>query len=300
MNVEYAPAHSGPRAATLPAVTRREDDVFRRLATDIGLHPDDPWVGGYVEYEWQHGRHVFETLGIPLAEAQVLEFGCNVGASAVVLAALGAQVTALDVDEAIVDLARANVSRYQMADSVRLRYTTDSSRLPFADEAFDLVCCNSVLEYIPHAQLPTVMAEISRVLKPGAVLLITGTSSRLWPREVHSGRWGVNWLPRRIDRLLGRAEYQRGVWPWTARYGFGPAYENLDRADRGMAWLEARQRKGLSGWKRTCLKSFNMAAGLLGTSAGLLTPNIALRMRKSGETGCAVAPDAGADIAHPK
>lgn len=297
MGISTQDASAAPKNRTmfLPTVIPHEDEAFRRIAADMGVNVDDPWVGGYVEYEWEHGRHIFETLGMPLAGAEVLEFGCNVGASAVVLGALGARVTALDVNEEIVQLARANVARYQLADTVRLLHTPDSSNLPFNDGAFDLVCCNSVLEYVPCAELPAVMAEIDRLLKPGAIILVTGTSSRLWPREVHSGRWGVNWLPRGLDRILGSTAYQRGIWPKVVRYGFGTSYENMDRTDHGVAWLEARRRTGSSSTKWLCLRLFNNIARMLGTSAGLLTPNIAVRLRKLGAPSQTISSVDGAD-----
>lgn len=48
--------------------------------------------------------------------------------------------------------------------------------------------CNSVLEYVQLRHLADLLLEIDRVLAPGGVLLVLGTSNRLWPREVHSGR----------------------------------------------------------------------------------------------------------------
>lgn len=267
-------------AVSLPPVSPSGDQAFREIAAEMGLSPDDVWAGGYAEYEWQHSRHAFETLGIPIAGAEVLEFGCNVGASTVVLAALGARVTAVDVDDAVLRLARANIARYGIAGSVSLHHVRDTSHLPFKDAQFDLVCCNSVLEYVPNAQLAAVKTEIDRVLKPDGILFITGTSSRLWPREVHSGRWLVNWLPRRLDRFFGRPGYQRGVWPWEIRYGYGSQYRNLDWNDQGAAWIRARRLRGLKGWPLARLMVLNAAARLFRTSAGMLTPNIAVRLQK--------------------
>lgn len=50
-------------------------------------------------------------------------------------------------------------------------YFYDGSRFPFADDAFDSVLCNQVLEHVfnPHEFL----AEIRRVLRPGGRLLLT-------------------------------------------------------------------------------------------------------------------------------
>jgi len=49
----------------------------------------------------------------------------------------------------------------------------DAQALPFADASFDCVLFSEVVEHLPDA--PRALAEISRVLRPGGVLLIT------WP-----------------------------------------------------------------------------------------------------------------------
>ncbi len=48
---------------------------------------------------------------------------------------------------------------------------SDALRLPFADESFDTVLCNQVLEHVPDPR--KLMSEVRRVLMPGGVLLLT-------------------------------------------------------------------------------------------------------------------------------
>lgn len=56
----------------------------------------------------------------------------------------------------------------------------DVTKLPFGDEAFDLVICSEVLEHIPdnHAAV----AELVRVLKPGKDLIVS--VPRYWPERI--------------------------------------------------------------------------------------------------------------------
>lgn len=249
-------------------------EAFEHKARRMGLDPANRWIGGYVEYEWQHLRHIIETLPVGLDGTHVLEFGCNVGASAILFATLGARVTAIDIGADVVELARLNAHRYGQ-DAIDFRHVGDTRVLPFDDGAFQMVSCNSVLEYVPPAVLPAVQREIDRVLAPGGTILVTGTSNRLSPREVHSRRWLVNYLPRRFDPA-GK-HVQRGIWPTAARFGFGRHYDNLDRAaDDG---LFARSRRAM-GMPRARLALLQGAATLLGTSPGLLSPNIFCVLRK--------------------
>jgi len=252
------------------------DAAFRDAARATRLDPDHPWIGGYVDYEWRHLRHILATYGFALRGRRVLEFGANIGASAIVMSHLGAQVQAVDVSERWLGLARLNALRH---GHMGIGWHTVNARdgLPFADGAFDLINCNSVLEYVSPADLPAVRDELDRVLAPGGHLLVTGTSSRLWPREVHSGRWLVNYLPRRVDRwIFGRA-VERGLWPWALRAGPWAAYENLDAQDGGRRLLAARRAIGAD---TPSLRAMVALGALLRIGPGLLAHNLSCALRK--------------------
>jgi SAM-dependent methyltransferase len=249
--------------------------AFEEQARKLGLKPRDPWVGGYVDYEWDHLRLVLDVMPLRLPGMTILEFGCNVGASAILFAYLGAKVSATDISAEWVSLARLNAERYGIAD-IDFAHVPDSRRLPFADGQFQLIACNSVLEYVQPSELPAVQRELDRVLAPGGMILLTGTSNRLWPQEVHSARWLVNYLPRPLDRLWGKP-LQRGMWPWTARHGFGPHYDNLDTADADSFF--ARSRRGMGTSPRQ-LASLLWVARRLGAGPGLLAHNISCLLQK--------------------
>lgn len=251
---------------------------FKSLVRGMGLDPEEPWVGGYVPYEWKHGRFVFECSQVDLNGAEVLEFGCNVGAMSVVLAALGARVTAIDVNPDFVRLAQANCRAYGFGSAVEVLHIPDTTRLPFLDEHFDAVVCSSVLEYVPHDMLPFAQKEIARVLKTSGTLFVMGTSNRLWPREVHSRRWFVNYLPRFLDGWSGKA-FQRGVSPWRVRYGFG-AFDNLDWLDRGTAMHQARIGMQSASWKLICMQLARIFLRTLRISLGAITPSMSFTLRK--------------------
>ena len=56
----------------------------------------------------------------------------------------------------------------------------DLTRLPFADSSFDCVTCGYVLEHLPDARLG--LAELSRVMTPGARMLLLTTEGHLFGR----------------------------------------------------------------------------------------------------------------------
>lgn len=261
-------------------VDRSADERFREVAREAAFRPDDLWVGKYVEHEWEHDRHVFELLPEPIDGKRCLEFGCNMGATSIVLAHLGGEVDAIDVNPRLVEVAKANAARYGVASRVRYHHNGKPPALPFPDATFDVVTCNSVLEYVDHRILAPALREIDRVLKPGGLVVITATASRFSPREVHSGRWLVNYLPRWVDALVGNGPIQRGVWPWQLRFGFGRGYRNLDVADRGRAYAEARRRMGAAPLKCRIAAFLGRVLSPFGLTVGLVAPNLSMTLKK--------------------
>lgn len=255
----------------------QKQQAFDAQAHKLGLKPRDPWVGGYVDYEWDHLRLVLDAMPLQLEGVPVLEFGCNVGASAILFSHLGAHVSATDISAEWVSLARLNAERYGI-DNIDFRHVPDSRQLPFADGQFQLVACNSVLEYVAPEQIAAVQRELDRVLAPGGMILLTGTSNRLWPQEAHSGLWLVNYLPRWLDRLWGKP-LQRGMWPWRAVHGFGPGYVNLDTAAPDNFFARSRLSMGAPKAK---LKPLLWVARRLGVGPGLLAHNISCLLQKPG------------------
>jgi SAM-dependent methyltransferase len=80
--------------------------------------------------------------------------------------------------------------------------------MPFADGSIDVVLCTQVLEHIK--QPGAVIAEIWRILKPGATLLLSVPG--IFPQHGYPGDYwrympqGLEWLLRDFERVDVRAE----------------------------------------------------------------------------------------------
>ena len=236
--------------------------------------------GRYVEHEMTHIGHMFASGLCPVAGRDVLEFGCNIGATSIVLAHYGADVTAVDVSAESVDLARLNARRYEMTNRIRFRLIHPGQQLPFANNSFDVITCNSVLEYVRPELFAQVQRELDRVLRPGGLLLVFGTSNRLSPVEPHSGKWFVNYLPRAVDGLAGK-RVERGVSPWRLRRGFGEGYEDVLSGRAGTTqYIALKERMGMNGWRIRALRTAAPILAASGISLGLLLPYATVLLRK--------------------
>lgn len=144
----------------------RADSAFRKLASELQFNPDDQWVGGYVEHAWATDRHFFDAYFTPITGSAILEIGCNVGATAIVLAAMGARVIAIDINLSYVELAKLNAKRYGLEKDIRFLHIPDATDMPFDSEGFDFITCCSMFEYIGNNMLERVKKEIDdRVVK---------------------------------------------------------------------------------------------------------------------------------------
>jgi 2-polyprenyl-6-hydroxyphenyl methylase/3-demethylubiquinone-9 3-methyltransferase len=96
----------------------------------------------------------------------VLDLGCAGGFMAEALDDRGAAVTGIDPAAEAVAAARAHAERTGRS----IRYDTGvGETLPYADASFDAVVCVDVLEHVQD--LDQVLAEVTRVLKPGGLFL---------------------------------------------------------------------------------------------------------------------------------
>src|SRR5262245_29452157 len=69
-----------------------------------------------------------------------------------------------------------DLSAAELADAPRPVVRADATQLPFGNESFDAVTCSMGLAVVQP--LPAVLAEISRVVRPGGVLAATVPAAR--------------------------------------------------------------------------------------------------------------------------
>lgn len=98
---------------------------------------------------------------------QVLDVGCGVGTTAIELAQrFGCRVTALDIDQLMLDRARANVMATR-ASGVEVA-AGDIQALHYPDGTFDVVLVEAVTMFVDR---PRAAAEVVRVCRPGGQVL---------------------------------------------------------------------------------------------------------------------------------
>ena len=263
----------------LPQINLEAREEFRQKAVSFGLNPDDKWIGGYVEYEWGKLKHTLDVV-LDKDKVKILEFGCNIGASAVIAALCGHVVYAVDIKQKNIELANLNAAQYGVGEQIFFTLINPTDPLPYDDAFFDAIICNSVLEYVNDECLKQVLKQLDRVLKPDGKIIITGTSNRMAPKEVHKGKWFINYFPKSLGKLIyGNKKYQIGLHPFRVLRAF-KGYENLDLLDNGKLYLEIKKRFGLSSLNLNILRFLKWVLRPFKISVGLLTPSFSVNLRK--------------------
>ncbi len=134
------------------------------------------------------------------SQKRVLDIGSGNGGLGIALTRAGANVSGIDVETDLHAISKMYAEAEGVAVDFRLY---DGTRMPFEDATFDFIISISVLEHVDDPE--TILKEAHRVLKPGGIFFLA-FPNRLWPKETHSGLWGITYLPYRVaswivDRL---------------------------------------------------------------------------------------------------
>lgn len=153
----------------------------------------------------EHSEKPVRQAGLRMLAAapgeKVLEIGFGTGHCLVALArAVGptGKVFGTDLSEQMVARARARLEKKGLADRVELS-PGDATCLPYDPDSLDAVFMSFVLELFDTPEIPVVLGECQRVLKPGGRLVVIGMS-RLQPDGVLTEVF--EWTHRHFPNLL--------------------------------------------------------------------------------------------------
>ena len=119
----------------------------------------------------------------------VLEVGPGYGATTDVLGTMVPKLTAVEIDD---ELASMLTERYADKDNVTI-VRGDATALDFADASFTGAACFTMLHHVPTVELQDkLLAEVARVLRPGAFLI---AGDNLGNDEMEAGHVGDTYNP---------------------------------------------------------------------------------------------------------
>ena len=115
---------------------------------------------------------------------KVLDYGSGSGESSIFLKSLGFDVIGVDINDEMVSIS-------QDRDPLGKYIKIETGKLPFNNEVFDLVLCSFVLlEIANKIEILSIVKEINRVLKKGAIFISIAASDITYKH---------NWLTLNTD-----------------------------------------------------------------------------------------------------
>lgn len=143
------------------------------------------------------------------ATTELLDVGCGPGHAALRLlrAAPSARVVGLDSSVEMVRMAQSRAARAGLSGRARF-VTGDALSLPFPDASFDGAVSLASIKHWPDR--PRGLAELHRVLRPGAALLVVEADRAASDGDLdrYARRWP--WLPPALLRIAFRGFIARG------------------------------------------------------------------------------------------
>lgn len=128
----------------------------------------------YLELETGKTEQQLDALGIETTDKFVLDVGCGPGNHLVVLSEDDPKLlVGVDIDKRFLIIGHSKIDEL-IAPSATCPSLMCASlpTLPFADATFDLVTCFLVMPHVPDDMMA--LSELTRVLKPGGMLAISG------------------------------------------------------------------------------------------------------------------------------
>ncbi len=158
-------------------------------------------------YDTWEKQTLMRLLKPPVKGRRALDIGCGTGRIALMLAAEGAIVTAVDVSKAMLDYCFRKAQRLRVKSRVRCVHSP-AHAIPCLGGHFDIIICFGLLEHLPEAIRITCLVEAARLLKPtGKMHIVVNNKDNFFlrqkyrlkqqqPRGYFATLVGLDWLKR--------------------------------------------------------------------------------------------------------
>jgi len=130
-----------------------------------------------------------------LRNRMVLDVGCGTGGFCIEARSEGAHVFGIDIDSKAIEICRLKASIHKIPLE-RFQVSTSES-LPFEENTFDFIYCNSVLEHV--GDVKKTISEMLRVTKQNGILFMKFPDYR----SFYEAHYKIIWIPK-MPRCLAR------------------------------------------------------------------------------------------------
>jgi 2-polyprenyl-6-hydroxyphenyl methylase/3-demethylubiquinone-9 3-methyltransferase len=155
---------------------RIPEKIYKRIDNDIYDRDGNKWWRTdyslnlirtlYNPFRLDYAKRIFKQFEINPKENRALEVGCGGGLFCEEIAKLGFTTLGIDPSEQSIN----NAITHAKENGLSIQYNIGKGEsLPCPNKFFEVVFCCDVLEHV--RDLPQVISEISRILKPGGIFI---------------------------------------------------------------------------------------------------------------------------------
>jgi ubiquinone/menaquinone biosynthesis C-methylase UbiE len=158
--------------------------------------------------EWVKAREILSLLRAHgIRAGRVLEYGCGSAGISIFLKDYGFETYAIDVSVNALKVARINDEQHRSVQESLHVAAANALSLPMGDSTFDVVMSYGLLEHFDENAATELLAEVTRVLKPGGVFVA----------DIIPARWNARAVGTAVSFAASCAYHlARGEWS-TAR-----------------------------------------------------------------------------------
>ena len=176
--------------------------VFSLVWTPVGLRPVVSCVPVADNIAYTKMRKAGIDLLKPKPAESILEIGFGTGHTLVALAkAVGpkGKVFGLDLSDKMTKIAKENLAKSGLLGRTKVR-CGDATQLPYTAGSMDGVFMSFTLELFDTPEIPKVLSECKRVLRPGGRIVVVGMSKE-GPKDplVNVFEWTHKHFPKFLD-----------------------------------------------------------------------------------------------------